>query len=90
LTLIVSAIKGLGETMSLTNQLQIDGLHCRAICDEIGERLQIMLRPDAAELPARLQILIDRLADQDRQLAPSIVPDLDDMIRQPATMSHTP
>jgi hypothetical protein len=90
LTLIVSAIKGLGETMSLTNQLQIDGLHCRAICDEIGERLQIMLRPDAAELPARLQILIDRLADQDRQLAPSIVPDLDDMIRQPATVSHTP
>jgi hypothetical protein len=90
LTLIVSAIKGLGETMSLTNQLQIDGLHCRAICDEIGERLQIMLRPDAAELPARLQMLIDRLADQDRQLAPSIVPDLDDMIRQPATMSHTP
>jgi len=76
--------------MSLTNQLQIDGLHCRAICDEIGERLQIMLRPDAAELPARLQILIDRLADQDRQPAPSIVPDLNDMIRQPATVSHTP
>lgn len=84
------AIKGLGDTMSLENQLQIDGLHCRAICDEIGERLQIMLRPDAAELPARLQILIDRLADQDRQLAPSIVPDLDDMVRQPATVSHTP
>ena len=76
--------------MSLTNQLQIDGLHGRAICDEIGERLQIMLRPDAAELPARLQILIDRLADQDRQLAPSIVPDPDDMIWQPATVPHTP
>lgn len=75
--------------MSLSNQLRIDGLHCRAICDEIGERLQIMLRPDAAELPARLQLLIDRLADQDRQLAPSIVPDLDDMIRQPATLPHT-
>ena len=75
--------------MSLSNQLRIDGLHCRAICDEIGERLQIMLRPDAAELPARLQILIDRLADQDRQLAPSIVPDLDDMIRQSGTVPHT-
>ena len=46
--------------MSLSNQLQIDGLHCRAICEEIGERLQIMLRPDAAELPARLQVLLDR------------------------------
>ena len=76
--------------MSLSNQLQIDGLHCRAICEEIGNGLQIMLRPDAAELPARLQVLLDRLADQERQLAPSIVPDLDDMIRQPATVSHTP
>jgi hypothetical protein len=76
--------------MSLSNQLQIDGLHCRAICEEIGERLQIMLRPDAAVLPARLQVLLERLADQERQLAPSIVPDLDDMIRQPATVSHTP
>lgn len=76
--------------MSLSNQLQIDGLHCRAICEEIGERLQIMLRPDAAVLPARLQVLLDRFADQERQLAPSIVPDLDDMIRKPATVSHTP
>ena len=44
-----------------------------------------MLRPDAANLPPRLQVLIDRLADQDRELAPSIVPDLDGMIWQPAT-----
>ena len=71
--------------MNLSNQLQIDSLHCRAICDEIGERLQTILRPDAANLPPRLQILIDRLADQDRELAPSIVPDLDDMIWEPAT-----
>ena len=74
--------------MSLSNQLQIDGMHCRAICDEIGERLQIMLRPDATDMPAGLQVLIDRLADQDRQLAPSIVPDLDDMIRQPVAASR--
>ena len=74
--------------MNLSNQLQIDSLHCRAICDEIGERLQIILRPDAANLPPRLQVLIDRLADQDRELAPSIVPDPDDMIWQPATVSN--
>ena len=37
--------------MNLSNQMQIDSLHCRAICDEIGERLQIILRPDAANLP---------------------------------------
>lgn len=74
--------------MSLSNQLQIDSLHCRAICDEIGERLQTMLRPDAAQLPTRLQQLMDRLADQDHKLAPSIVPDLDDMTWRPAAVSQ--
>lgn len=65
-----------------SNQLEIDSIHCRAICDEVGERLRTILRPET-NLPVRLQVLIDRLADQDRQLAPSIVPDLDDMIWQP-------
>ncbi len=81
--------RGWGETMSLSNQLQIDSLHCRAICDEIGERLQFMLHTDATDLPAGLQILIDRLAEQDREQAPSIVPDLDEMPWQPATAPHT-
>ncbi len=75
--------------MSLSNRLQIDSLHCRAICDEIGERLQFMLRADATDLPASLQALIDRLAEQDRELAPSIVPDIDDVAWQPATAPHT-
>lgn len=74
--------------MKLLNQLQIDSLHCRAICEEIGERLQTVLRPNAANLPPQLQALIDRLADQDRELAPSMVPDLDDMIWQPSTVSQ--
>ena len=42
-----------------------------------------MLRPKTANLPIRASVLIDQLADQDRQLAPSIVPTLDDMIWQP-------
>ena len=75
-------------TMSRSNHSQIDSLHARAICDEIGERLGQMLRPETAALPVRLQILLDRLADQDRELAPSLVPDLDDMVRQPAAMSR--
>ena len=41
--------------MNLSSQLQIDSLHCRAICDEIGERLRIMLRPETATVPLRLQ-----------------------------------
>lgn len=74
--------------MSRSNHSQIDSLHARAICDEIGERLGLMLRPETAPLPVRLQVLLDRLADQDRELAPSIVPDLDDMVRQPAAVSR--
>jgi hypothetical protein len=74
--------------MIASNPSQIDSLHCRAICEEIGERLRIILRPETIALPARLQILLDRLADQDRELAPSIVPDIGDMVWQPVTVSH--
>ena len=89
MTCMVPRDQGLrGETMNLSNQLQIDSLHCRAICDEIGERLQTMLRPDAANLPPRLQFLMDRLTDQALEPAPSIVPDPDDMIWQPAAVSR--
>ena len=72
--------------MSRPNELQIDSVHCRAICDEIGERLRTILRTETGHLPDRLQILLDQLADQDRELAPSIAPDLDDMIWQPVTV----
>jgi hypothetical protein len=74
--------------MTASNQSQIDSLHCRAICEEIGERLRIILRPERTALPAQLQVLIDRLADQDRELAPSIVPDIGDMVWQPVAVSH--
>jgi hypothetical protein len=61
--------------------LQMDSGHCRAICDEIGDRLRILLDKEAGEIPQRLRMLIDRLAELDgvRQ-APSIVPAMDDMI----------
>jgi hypothetical protein len=60
--------------------LQIDSGHCRAICDEIGDRLRIVLDKEAAEVPQRLRMLIDRLAKIDDVPAPSIVPAMDDMI----------
>ena len=63
-------------------ELQIDSSHCRAICDEIGDRLRIMLDREATVLPPRLQMLMQRLAEQDFVLAPSIVPSIDDMIGQ--------
>jgi hypothetical protein len=60
--------------------LQIESGHCRAICDEIGDRLRILLDKDPGEIPQRLRMLIGRLAELDSVPAPSIVPAMDDMI----------
>jgi hypothetical protein len=62
-----------------TTALALDSRHCRAICNEIGERLALVLRPDTPELPPRLAALLQRLALLDDD-APSIVPSLDDMV----------
>ncbi len=60
--------------------LQMDSGHCRAICDEIGDRLRILFDKEPAEIPQRLRSLIDRLAELDGHQAPSIVPAMDDMV----------
>jgi hypothetical protein len=67
--------------MSMTSRvnIELDHVHCRAICDEIGDRLRHMLRQDASELPPRLKYLVAQLADADRELSPSIVPSFVDM-----------
>jgi len=57
--------------------LALDHVHCRAICEEIGERLRQVLKPEALEIPQRLLALLDRLAELEQ--APSIVPSMDDM-----------
>jgi hypothetical protein len=57
--------------------LALDHIHCRAICDEIGERLRQVLKPEALEIPQRLLTLLDRLAELEQ--APSIVPSIDEM-----------
>ncbi len=69
--------------MSAHNAIQIDELHCRAICEEIGDRLRTALAPGLTALPVRLQILMAQLAAQDRALAPSVVPSMEDMVLQP-------
>lgn len=66
--------------MGTQHELQIDGAHCRAICDEIGERLRVILARDSSALPHRLQSLMDQFAEQDLVSAPSIAPSLEDMI----------
>lgn len=53
---------------------QIDQVHARAICTEIGERLRYALCRDEAGLPASLESRLDRLREQDEDFSPSIVP----------------
>jgi hypothetical protein len=69
--------------MGADNKLRIDSSHCRAICDEIGDRLRIMLDREAGALPPGLQVLLLRLAAQDLasslSIATSIAPSIDGM-----------
>jgi hypothetical protein len=60
-----------------TATLALDHIHCRAICDEIGEQLRNSLRRDISEIPPRLLWLLDKLAQLEQ--APSIVPSFDEM-----------
>jgi hypothetical protein len=59
--------------------IQIDSVHCSAICEEIGYRLSRFLKTETSDLPPQLKLLLNRLRQQDREEAPSIVPSLDDM-----------
>jgi hypothetical protein len=45
----------------MRNPIDIDYAHSRAICREIGERLQQYLRRAETELPANLRKLVQRL-----------------------------
>jgi len=65
--------------------VMLDHTHCRAICDEIGERLAQILIRDVVEVPPRLLALLNKLAQLERdQLAelaqaPSIAPSIGEM-----------
>jgi hypothetical protein len=73
--------------------LNLDHAHCRAICDEIGERLGFIMKPVASEIPPRLLDLIGKLAElEDATLprlesTPSIAPSVEEMSRATADIS---
>ena len=67
--------------MSTEPGLQFDSSHSRAICDEIGARLRVMLDREATPMRPRLQALLLRLAAQELSASPSIAPSLDEMAR---------
>ena len=62
------------------SEIQIDSEHCRAICDEIGERFRGIFGRETSQLPLHLQLLINQLADQGHETAPSIAPSIEDLL----------
>jgi hypothetical protein len=48
--------------------------HCRAICEEISERLRPSLARDTSPIPMPLRDLVDRIAELEGA-APPIIPD---------------
>jgi hypothetical protein len=61
----------------------IDHDHCRAICNEIGERLRYMLNRETLSIPQHLLALVRRLDELDSVpvvLAPSIVPSIEETL----------
>jgi hypothetical protein len=89
LSAIESILKKLELAMSSHNasDLQIAPEHCRAICDEIGYRLRVILGREASELPPRLRLLLTRLAELEFEPTPSIVPSMDDMVFWPTALA---
>jgi hypothetical protein len=53
--------------------VQIDSVHSRAICEEVGYRLRQFLNNTPVDHPRHVQLL-DRMHRQDFDGAPSIVP----------------
>jgi hypothetical protein len=59
----------------MRDRIDIDQVHSRAICREIGERLQAYLKPEP-ELTVHLRERVDQLHELEGQ-SPSIVPDVE-------------
>ena len=78
----------IGKRMSApASSVQLDSVHCRAICEEIGYRLGEGLRGKIPEVPPRLEGLLEQLRLQDLQLAPSLAPSLEDLAPLEAPVS---
>jgi hypothetical protein len=58
--------------------LRLDHNHCRAISDEVGERLREAMALKSVKTPPQLQRLIDRLDELDNVWAPGIVSSIED------------
>ena len=59
----------------MRTQVQLEHVHCQAICSEIGERLRMALPLESLEVPQKMQSQLDRLRTLDDE-SPSVVPSI--------------
>ena len=52
------------------NEVQLNRIHIRAVCEEMGERLSGALGPQSTELPPHLRSLMKQLAKVDLAKSP--------------------
>ena len=67
------------------HQIHLDHTHCRAICEEIGERLRAFMGRELPDMPQHLRLLVDRLHELDEIPSPGIVP----LVGDPASSTIT-
>jgi ABC-type Zn2+ transport system substrate-binding protein/surface adhesin len=58
--------------------LRLDHTHCRAICDDIGERLRETMGQESTNMTPNLRRLIDRLDELDNVSSPGTLPLIED------------
>jgi hypothetical protein len=68
-------VKNSALEQAMREHVQLDHVHCQAICSEIGERLRIALSQESFELPQEMQGQLERLQRLDED-SPSIVPSM--------------
>ena len=56
-------------TNSAADDLELDHKTTKSICHAVGERLRQNMHAESAQLPPRLQALMDALRRQDRAMA---------------------
>jgi hypothetical protein len=65
------------------SRINLDHAHCRAICEEIGERLHAAMGRELPDMPHHLRTLVDRLHELDDIPSPGIVPLVEDSASAP-------
>jgi len=58
-------LRGVNVEPRPDHSARLEPAHCRAICEEIGERLRFALGRGSSPMPARLRVMLNRFEERD-------------------------